>query len=81
VSVDEDGNLLVGARNAWAAYRVDRHSGKVVWRLGGTNSDFTLGPNVAFAWQHDPTAVDDHGLIRIFDNEANPAVLPYSRVI
>jgi hypothetical protein len=81
VSVDEDGNLLVGARNAWAAYRVDRHSGKVIWRLGGTKSDFILGPNVAFAWQHNPTAVDDHGLIRIFDNEASPAVLPYSRVI
>ncbi len=81
VSVDEDGNLLVGARNAWAAYRVDRHSGKVLWRLGGTKSDFTLEPNVAFAWQHNPTAVDDHGLIRIFDNEASPTVLPYSRVI
>jgi hypothetical protein len=36
---------------------------------------------VAFAWQHNPTAVDDHGLVRIFDNEASPEVLPYSRVI
>jgi|HubBroStandDraft_1064217.scaffolds.fasta_scaffold00177_3 hypothetical protein len=81
VSLDEDGNLLVGARNAWAAYRVDRHSGAILWRLGGTKTDFVLGPNVAFAWQHNPTAVDDHGLIRIFDNEASPSVLPYSRVI
>ncbi|HVW29762.1 MAG TPA: arylsulfotransferase family protein [Polyangiaceae bacterium] len=81
VSVDEDGNLLVGARNTWAAYRLDRHSGKVIWRLAGKKSDFTLGPNVAFAWQHNPTAVDDNGLIRIFDNEASPTVLPYSRVI
>ncbi len=81
VSVDEDGNLLVGARNVWAAYRVDRHSGAILWRLGGTKSDFTLGPNVAFAWQHNPTSVDDHGLIRIFDNESSPTVLPYSRVI
>ena len=31
-----------------------------------------LAPNVAFAWQHNPTAVDDHGLVRIFDNEAAP---------
>jgi hypothetical protein len=81
VSVDEDGNLLVDARNTWAAYRIDRRSGAVIWRLGGTKSDFALGPDVAFAWQHNPTAVDDHGLIRIFDNEAAPAVLPYSRVI
>jgi hypothetical protein len=81
VSLDEDGNLLVDARNTWAAYRLDRHSGRVLWRLGGKKSDFALGPNVAFAWQHNPTAVDHHGLIRIFDNEAAPPVLPYSRVI
>jgi hypothetical protein len=36
---------------------------------------------VAFAWAHNPTAVDDRGLVRIFDNEASPTVLPYSRVI
>jgi hypothetical protein len=81
VSVDEDGNLLVDARNTWAAYRIDRHSGAVIWRLGGKKSDFELGPGVAFAWQHNPTAADDHGLVRIFDNEAAPTVLPYSRVI
>jgi hypothetical protein len=81
VSVDEDGNLLIDARNAWTAYRLDRHSGAVIWRLGGKKTDFALGPNVAFAWEHNPTAVDDHGLVRIFDNEAGPAVLPYSRVI
>jgi hypothetical protein len=81
VSVDEDGNLLIDARNTWTAYRLDRHSGAVIWRLGGKKTDFALGPNVAFAWEHNPTAVDDHGLIRIFDNEASPAVLPYSRVI
>jgi Arylsulfotransferase (ASST) len=80
-SVDEDGDLLIDARNAWAAYKLDRHTGVVKWRLGGKKSDFVLGPDVAFAWQHNPTAVDDHGLVRIFDNEAAPEVRPYSRVI
>jgi hypothetical protein len=81
VSVDEDGNLLIDARNTWTAYRLDRHTGAVIWRLGGKKTDFVLGPNVAFAWEHNPTAVDDHGLVRIFDNEASPTILPYSRVI
>ena len=82
VRVDEDGNLLVDSRHAWAAYRVDRHSGEILWRLGGKKSDFALGPNAQFAWQHDPTAVGDRGLVRIFDNESDgAAVLPYSRVI
>jgi hypothetical protein len=82
VRVDEDGNFLVDSRHAWAVYRVDRHTGAVKWRLGGKKTDFALGPGVQFAWQHDPTAVDDHGLVRIFDNESNGTpVLPYSRVI
>ena len=81
VNTDDDGNLIIDARNTWTAYRLERHTGKVLWRLGGKKTDFELGPNVAFAWQHNPTAVDDHGLVRIFDNEAAPQVLPYSRVI
>jgi len=82
VRPDEDGNLLIDSRHAWAVYQVDRHTGFVRWRLGGKKSDFVLGPGVQFAWQHDPTAVDDHGLVRIFDNESNGTpVLPYSRVI
>ncbi len=81
VSEDHDGNLLINARNTWAVYSLDRHSGAVIWRLGGKKTDFSLGPNVQFAWQHNPTAIDDDGLIRIFDNEAGPAILPYSRVI
>jgi hypothetical protein len=80
VSVDHDDNLLVDARNTWAVYKVDRRSGEVLWRLSGKKSDFALGPGVPFAWQHDPEAVDAHTL-RIFDNEAAPAVLPRSRVI
>jgi len=81
IDVDTDGQLLVSARNTSTVYKIDRKTGDVLWRLGGKKSDFTLGENVAFAWQHNAIAVDHHGLIRIFDNEASPAVLPYSRVI
>jgi len=80
VSVDEDGNLLVDARNTWAFYKVHRRSGRVLWRLAGTKSDFALGAGVPFAWQHNPQAVDRH-TVRLFDNEASPVVLPRSRVI
>jgi hypothetical protein len=80
VSVDEDHNLLVSARNTWTIYKIDHRDGHVIWRLGGTKSDFVLGPGVAFAWQHDPEPVDAH-TFRLFDNEAAPGVLPHSRVI
>ncbi len=62
-----DGNLLVSARNAWALYKLDRSTGKVLWRLNGNRSDFTMGPGSKFYWQHytryvpasDITAFDD----------------------
>jgi hypothetical protein len=80
VNVDTDGNVLVSARNTWTIYKLDRHNGDVLFRLGGKKSDFKLGEGVQFAWQHDPEPVSATTL-RIFDNEAGPAVLPQSRVI
>ena len=80
VNWDEDGNVLIDARNTWTTYKVDHKSGEISWRLGGKSSTFALGAGVPFAWQHDPEPVDGH-TVRIFDNEASPSVLPYSRVI
>ncbi len=53
VDLAADGNLLVSARNTWTVYKVDRGSGKVIWRLGGKKSDFAMGPGTRFSWQHD----------------------------
>jgi hypothetical protein len=68
-SVDEmdDGNLLISARNTWTLYKVDRSSGKVLWRMNGKRSDFTLSRAARFYWQHHVRA---HGLdtISLFDN-------------
>ncbi len=80
VTLDEDGNLLIDARNTWAFYKVHRRTGRIIWRLGGTKSDFALGDGAAFAWQHNPLPVD-HQTVRLFDNEAAPVVRPHSRVI
>lgn len=58
VHLDSDGNLLISARHTWAIYKIDRHSGAVIWELGGKQSTLKLGPGVQFAWQHDPEVVD-----------------------
>src|SRR5580704_6057050 len=82
VNPDVDGNLLISSRHTWTVYKLDRHTGAVIWRLGGKKSDFDLGPGVAFAWQHNPLVADGADTIRIFDNEsAGTPVLPYSRII
>jgi outer membrane protein assembly factor BamB len=42
VHLDTDGNLLVSSRNTWTVYKVNRHTGKIMWELGGKQSSFTL---------------------------------------
>jgi len=81
ISVDLDGNLLISARHTSTVYKLDRHTGEVIWRLGGKKTDFTLGTGLPFWYQHNPVPVSDD-TFRLFDNESNGTpVLPYSRVI
>jgi outer membrane protein assembly factor BamB len=67
IDVYDDHHLLISSRNTWTLYKVDRKTGKVVWRLGGKNSDFEVGPGARFAFQHDARHQQD-GTITIFDN-------------
>ncbi|MEV4621621.1 arylsulfotransferase family protein [Asanoa sp. NPDC049573] len=69
LTVDTDGTLVMSARHTWTIYKIDRGSGAIRWRLGGKRSDFTMGPDAAFAWQHDARRRSD-GTLSLFDNEA-----------
>jgi hypothetical protein len=46
---------------------VRRDTGKIVWRLGGKRSDFTLGKGARFAFQHDGRQTGAN-LVSVFDN-------------
>ena len=78
IEIDHDGNLLVSARNTHTIYKISRRTGRVLWRLGGKRSDFTLGRGVRFAWQHDARRRPD-GALTLFDNSAGPQVRKQSR--
>jgi Arylsulfotransferase (ASST) len=80
IDVEQDGDLLLDARNTWAAYDVDPTTGQVRWELGGRHSSFKLGSGVSPAWQHDARQQPD-GAITFFDNGAFPTVHPQSRAI
>jgi hypothetical protein len=75
-----DGELLVSGRNTWAAYKISRQTGRVLWRLGGKRSDFTFGTGSRFEWQHD-VREHAHGLVSVFDNAAAPREEPQSRAL
>jgi hypothetical protein len=80
IDVEPDENLLVSSRNTWTVYQVGHSYGEILWRLGGRQSSFTLGPGVRFAWQHDASMLSDHS-IQLFDNEDTPEIAPTSRGI
>lgn len=70
IDEDTDGDLLLSARNTSAVYKIDRGTGEVLWRLGGKQSDFSIGEGAAFSWQHDARRQAD-GTISIFDDETD----------
>lgn len=77
VNLDQDGNLLISARHTSTVYEVDHRTGGIIWRLGGKESDFQLGPGVEFSWQHN--ALPETGqpnVVRIFDNGSNATGIP-----
>jgi Arylsulfotransferase (ASST) len=73
VEEDRDGNLVISARNTWAAYKVTRQTGHIMWTLGGKHSSFTMGPGTSFAFQHDVRVrADDDAVLTLFDNGGGP---------
>jgi hypothetical protein len=79
VGLDADGHLIISARHTWTCYKINKKSGAVMWRLGGKKSDFTIGQNANFSWQHDFRRRRD-GSYGMFDNGAGVTKeRPYSR--
>ena len=62
-----DGHLLVSGRYSWSLYKLERHTGRVMWTLGGKQSDFWMGNGSQFTWQHDARQVSA-GVFTVFDN-------------
>ena len=67
VGLAADGNVIVSSRHTWTTYKINHSTGKVIWRLGGKKSDFTIEEKAKFAWQHDFRQRRD-GTYSIFDN-------------
>jgi hypothetical protein len=73
VQLQQNGNLLISARNTWAAYEVDHETGQVTWTLGGKNSTYELGSGVQFAFQHDVRLhTDTDPTVTLFDDGGGP---------
>jgi len=73
-----EGQMLINSRNTWTAYQISERTGQIIWRLGGKQSTFKLGPNATPAWQHDARE-QPGGIVTFFDNGGTPKVHTQSR--
>ncbi len=78
IDPEPDGNLLISGRSTWAAYQLQQGSGRILWRLGGTDSSFSMGPGSETAWQHDARMQPD-GNVTFFDDGSDPRIHYQSR--
>jgi hypothetical protein len=62
-----DGDLVVSFRHTSSIVKLDRHSGQIVWTLGGKEDMFGLAGDQVFSCQHD-VRVHADGSITVFDN-------------
>jgi hypothetical protein len=80
IDPEPDGDLLISARSTWAGYQLEGATGRILWRLGGVDSSFKMGPGTETAWQHDARMLPD-GEITLFDDGSNPPVHSQSRAV
>ena len=67
IDPEPDGDILISARNTWAAYQLAGGSGQILWRLGGLDSSFTMGPGTKTYWQHDARMLAN-GDVTLYDD-------------
>ena len=78
VQVDpKDQNLILSMRHTDSVIKVDRHTGAILWNLGGRSDEFGLAAAQRFSHQHHARLQAD-GALLLFDNGNN---LHQSRVI
>ncbi len=63
----DDQHWLISGRNTFAVYLVEKATKKIVWRMNGKNSSFSMGAGSQFNWQHH-VRPHGNGLFTVFDN-------------
>lgn len=68
IELDRDGNLMISSRHMDEITKINRQTGKIMWRWGGENNQFTfVNDTLQFTHQHDIRRLPN-GNITLFDN-------------
>jgi len=75
-----DNNLICSFRNLDQVVKINRTTGAIIWRLGGSNSDFPITSDEVFLRQHNATLTDSNQTLLIFD-DGEIAQRPTTRIV
>ena len=67
IDVDDDGHLLLSSRNLDEITKINRTTGEIIWRWGGTQSDIAFVNDYPFTYQHSISSLGDNRYL-LFDN-------------
>ncbi|HPE58063.1 MAG TPA: arylsulfotransferase family protein [Bacteroidales bacterium] len=68
IEIESDSTLLISSRNLHEITKINRNTGEIIWRLGGSQNQFDFGEDtLRFSRQHDSRLTND-GHITAFDN-------------
>lgn len=62
-----DNNFIVSGRHINQVFKINRNNGQIMWRFGGSNSDFNLTGNNIISHPHHATILSNGNLL-LFDN-------------
>jgi hypothetical protein len=81
LDLDRDGHYIVSMRHLGQVLKLDAQTGAIIWRLGGTNNEFTFvnDPFDGFSAQHSARVLPNGNLL-VFDNGTRHAP-PQSRAL
>lgn len=81
IDIDDDGHIVLSSKRISEITKIHRHTGQIIWRLGGANNEFTFidDPLDGFYTQHDISCLGD-GRYMLFDN-GNLHDPPVSRAV
>lgn len=64
IDQDSDGNIIVSGRNVWGIYKINVHTGRVIWQVGAKGDHALAEP---WCYQHDITSLGNNEY-SLFDN-------------
>ena len=68
ITIDYDGNFLLSSRHMSEVTKINRGSGEIIWRMGGSQNEFNfVNDTIGFSGQHSVIRLPN-GNIALFDN-------------